>query len=459
LTLAFAGALALVICGLVLLIYVRFSAELDKAINGGLRDRASTLSTLAQARDSARAGAELRTELAAHGEGFAQVIDGSDRVLLDAAPGHHALLGRAEVAKALGGPLRADHPPAAGEQARVRVYAVPVDVGARRYVAVVGTTLRDREHAIGGLVTMLLIAAPIALVLLVLAGYGVVTGALAPVERMRRRAAAISAEAPGQRLPVPEGDDELARLGRTLNEMLGRLEDALIREREFSANASHELRTPLAMLRTEVELALDRPRTPAEMHAAMVSISEETERLVALAEDLLALSRADRGSLPIQVGRTDAASLLRSVRRRFDARVAGQGRAITVQAEEPAPIEADPARIEQALANLVENALRHGAGTIELRVRRDTDAVELHVLDDGQGFPEQFIDKAFERFSRAKEARARAGSGLGLAIVQAIAEAHGGHGEAHNRPDGGADVSITLPLIRTPERQPEPAGR
>lgn len=446
LALALAGALALVIAALALVIYLRVSAELDSAIDHGLRDRASTLSTLAQAGDPARAGTQLRAELAAHGESFAQVLGADGRVVLNAAPGRHALLDAAEIASALRAPLLVDHPPRGGQAAPVRLYAVPVAFGGSRYVAVVGTSLRDRQHAITSLLTLLVISVPVALLVLSLVGYVVVSGALRPVERMRSQAAAISAEATGTRLPVPEGDDELARLGRTLNAMLDRLEGALDREREFSANASHELRTPLALLKTEVELALDRPRSAHELRTALVSVQEETEHLVALAEDLLVLSRQDRGKLPIRRDPTELAGLLALVRRRFEQRAASHGRVIRIGSAVPIVIAADSLRLEQALTNLVENALRHGDGPIELTLEPNSDTIELHVRDHGDGFPEPFLDKAFDRFTRADAIRPHGGSGLGLAIVRAIAEAHGGGAHARNLPDSGADVWISLPL-------------
>jgi two-component system OmpR family sensor kinase len=450
LTLAFAGALALVITALVLFIFARVSTELDRAIDGGLRDRASTLSTLAQERDPRRAGQRLRADLAANGEGFAQVLTFDGSVVLDATPSHRRLLDRREIAQAIARPLLIDRPPAAGGGAGVRLYAVPVDVSGRRYVAVVGTSLRDRERAVQGLTTVLVVSGPIAVVLLSLVAYAVLSGALRPVEHMREQAARISAQHTGARLPVPTGDDELARLGRTLNEMLERLEHALIRERDFSANASHELRTPLAMLMTEVELALERPRTLDEMRVALISVGEEAERLVRLAEDLLALSRADRGQLPIHPTRTDVADLLLDLRDRFAQRVHQHGRIIEVDAPEPVMINADRLRLEQAVGNLVENSLRHGQGTIELSLQLTADTVELQVRDHGPGFTDAFIPDAFERFTRGDEARTRVGSGLGLAIVRAIAEAHAGRAQPRNRPDGGAEVSISLPLANIP---------
>src|SRR5712691_3776954 len=128
---------------------------------------------------------------------------------------------------------------------------------------------------------------------------------------MRRQAAEITAADTGRRLPVPPAEDEIRRLGETLNEMLDRLETALERERRFVADASHELRTPLAMLRTELELALRRERSGAELRAALASAFEETDRLARLAEDLLVLARADRGSLPLRVRALRVDELLR----------------------------------------------------------------------------------------------------------------------------------------------------
>jgi signal transduction histidine kinase len=111
-------------------------------------------------------------------------------------------------------------------------------------------------------------------------------------------------------------------------------------------------------------------------------------------------------------------------------------------------VEADPARVEQALANLVENALEHGAGEIDLFAVERDDVVELHVADRGAGFPPGFLERAFDRFSRADDARSGGGSGLGLSIVALIGEAHGGSAGAANRPEGGADVWLVLPRAR-----------
>jgi len=263
---------------------------------------------------------------------------------------------------------------------------------------------------------------------------------------MRKRAADISAADTGARLPVPPAEDEIRRLGQTLNEMLDRLETALERERRFVADASHELRTPLGMLRTELELALRHERSSDELRAALVSASEETDRLARLAEDLLVLARADRGNLPLRVRALDVDDVLGSVRRRYAPRAEDAGRELVVRAPDGLEVDADETRLEQALGNLVDNALRYGTGTIVLRAAAVDGAVELHVVDEGPGLAAEFLPRAFERFSRADEARTGLGSGLGLAIVQVIARAHGGDAHVASLPAGGADVWLELPI-------------
>ena len=141
----------------------------------------------------------------------------------------------------------------------------------------------------------------------------------------------------------------------------------------------------------------------------------------------------------------DVPSLLRRVERRYEGRVAVAGRSIAIAPRDPPRLVADPAWIEQALGNMVDNALRHGGGPIELGARGVDGEVELHVVDAGPGFPGGFLPSAFERFSRADGGRAGGGTGLGLAIVASIAAAHGGSASAVNRPGGGADVWIVLP--------------
>ena len=320
--------------------------------------------------------------------------------------------------------------------------AVPTADGTA--TVVVARSLDQREETLDHLLRELLIVSPLALLLASLAGYGLAAAALRPVEAMRVRAEGVTADVPAH-LPVPRARDEISRLAVTLNDMLARLHAAFEHERRFVADASHELRTPLALLRTELELALRRPRSPQELESAIRSAAEETERLSGLAEDLLTIARADQGSLPLRSRPTDTVELLTGVASRYRRRAAELKRTVRANADNAFVIDLDDTRIEQALANLVENALLYGAGDVELFAARNNGTAELHVADRGLGFPSAFLERAFDRFSRADEARSDGGAGLGLSIVGLIAEAHGGKAHAANRPGGGADVWLELP--------------
>ena len=227
--------------------------------------------------------------------------------------------------------------------------------------------------------------------------------------------------------------------------MLGRIEATIRRERRFVADASHELRSPLAMLRTELELAGRRERTREELADALRSAGEETERLSRLADDLLVLARAENGRLRVQTEDVPARELLERAASRFLGRAHDAGREITVEPSQET-VSGDRARLEQALGNLVDNALRHGAGNVTLHAVEDTSEVELHVIDEGSGFPAGFLPHAFDRFARADEARGGGGSGLGLSIVDVIARAHGGSAHVVNRNGGGVDAWIAVPI-------------
>jgi two-component system, OmpR family, sensor kinase len=444
LTLAFAIAMAVVLLATGLFLYLRLEAALDQAIDQSLRGRADDVAALVRV-----SGFALREEgwsrLVDQEANVAQVLD-PDGVILDSTPGvgGHRLLTDPQLARAAQAMIMVDRPLVPGFDDPLRLLATPVQGQDGPVVVIVGASVEEQKEALESLLAQMLLGGPIVLLLASLLGYSLAAATLRPVESMRREAEAVSAAKPGRRLPLPPADDEIARLGRTLNTMLGRLESALARERQFVSDASHELRTPLAALRTELEIALRRKRTPEEMEAAMRSAEEETERLCRLAEDLLVLAQADDGSLPVRQEQLPATELLTAVRERYGLQAADVGRPLQIQADDQLELHVDRLRVEQALGNLVENALLHGRGRILLIARRRDGRVELHVRDEGSGFPPEFIERAFDRFSRSDSARQGPGVGLGLAIVDLIARAHGGSAHAANH-NGGADVWLELP--------------
>jgi two-component system OmpR family sensor kinase len=444
-TLVFAAVMAVVLGATGIFVYLRFASELDHTINAGLRSRAGDVAALVKEADSGlREG--RRGGLVGRSESFAQVL-GPNGSVLDSTPsvGNHVLLTPAERRRARQGALLLDRGPLPGLKDESRLLALPVRAGGQPRIVVVGTSTEPRTESLSDLLQLLLAGGPVALLLASLAAYWVAAAALRPVEAMRARAAQVSSAEPDRRLPVPPTGDEIARLGVTLNAMLDRLGEALAHERRFVADASHELRTPLAILKAEVDLALSQGRSPGELHAALASVSEETDRLIQLAEDLLTIAQTDQGELPVQLAPTDIGEVLRGVARRFARRAEDRGRALEVKAEPGLEAAVDRFRLDQALGNLLDNALRYGSGPVGLTARGDGGAVEIHVVDRGPGFEEGFLDRAFERFSRADASQRDGGSGLGLSIVHAIARAHAGEAHVANRSGGGADVWVVLP--------------
>ena len=451
LTLAFAAIMALVVGGLGTFVYLRLAAELDQAIAAELG--ASTAQLAVVAREEAdELGKPGENELVERGEKYDQFLTPSGG-LVDASPLARKvqLLDPRRLARVSAGEeVTFDRPEGAGLSERLRVRAKRVAAGDRPLVAVVAVSLLEHDEGLSSLAALLLLGGPVAVLLASAAGYGLATAALRPVEAMRRRAAAISPSEPGKRLPVPRPRDEVRRLGETLNEMLARQEEAFERERRFVADASHELRTPLAVLKAEVDLALRRSRSPEELVDALRSAREETDRLARLAEDLLVIARSDQGRLPVRPEPVELASVLTHLSNRFAPRFEEGGRDLTIDVD-GLVVSADRLRLEQAVGNLMDNALRHGRGRVRLWADEDgEDRVRVHVSDDGPGFSADFLPSAFERFTRADPARSRGGTGLGLAIVEAIARAHGGAVRAERGEGGGADVWIALPRVRPP---------
>jgi two-component system, OmpR family, sensor kinase len=446
LTLLFATTM-LVVLGLAgILVYERVRSQLAAKVDLDVTTQASSLLSLIERSPSGLSRA-VSTPLVRGHENFVQVVDSRGRILA-ATPGLKkvSLLDHDRLRAALTRSVRFTRgkkdPLAEGS----RLLTTPIHLpGNENAVLIVGTTLDQTSSSLSSLALILGIVGPLALIVASFAGYRLTVATLRPVELMRRRAALVSSRTPGVRLPLPEAHDEIHELGKTLNEMLHRLEESFAHEQAFIANASHELRTPLANLKAELDLALRRPRPAAELVAALHSAQVEVDRLSALADDLLVLARAEEGLMPNEATECVVADVLAAVRRRFER----AGDRITISSPAELRMFADPARIEQALSNLLDNALRYGEGKVSLVARQGQHGdVEIHVEDTGPGFPEDFIPEAFERFTRADPGRAGRGAGLGLSIVRTVARGQGGDAYAVNRDEGGADVWISVPSSR-----------
>jgi hypothetical protein len=447
LALSFA-AITLVLVGAGGLLFSRsFRSGLEDSLEPGLRAQADTVAAEVRASGAAAALDDAQGGPARGRDVVAQVLDGSGQVLattLEA--GDRPVIQAATVRDGLSVRVFANTR-VGGEREPYRVLAAPVESESGRQVVVVATSLEATDEAVARVRDALVIGGASAVLLAAIGGWFLSSAALRPVERMRRQAADISEHDAASRLQVPGTRDEIAALATTMNDLLARLHDALSRQRAFVADAGHELRTPLAVLRTELELGERPQRTEAELRDALHHAAGSVDRLARLTEDLLLLARTDEvvepRLEPVRMPELVGASVatMRDAAARADV-------SIIVEGPEQLDTVGIGSLLQRAVGNLLENALRYSpaGSTITVRVRTAGPDAVIEVLDEGPGFPPEFLPHAFERFRRADDARARTdgGSGLGLAIVLAVAEAHGGTATAGNRPEGGAVVTVTI---------------
>lgn len=283
---------------------------------------------------------------------------------------------------------------------------------------------RGAEAAVATFDRVLGLGLPAAVAFVGLTAWLVTGRALRPVEAIRAEMAGITAGALDQRVPVPPSADVIARLARTTNATLERLEQAHVRQRRFVADASHELRSPLAALRGTLEIPLARPER-ADWPAVVSAALADTARLQRLTDDLLLLS-SEGGRPPRSGAAVDLADIVEEqVAERAYARGAP---AFTCDAERPALVPGDEVRLGRVVRNLLDNAARHARSAVHATVRPEAGAVVLTVADDGPGVPAADRERIFDRFVRLDEARTRAdgGTGLGLTIVRELVTALGG---------------------------------
>ena len=464
LTLAFAVALTAVLSAAGGFLYAQLSSDVDVGIERDLRLRADQLSGLL-IRSGASALATTHSEDLEPDETIAHILTTDGEVVASSSYADVRLLTPAQLQIAAIRELFVDRPGDATVDESLRVFAKPVHARGETYIVAVTDSLDERAQTLASTLGVEIVGLSAALLAACGVGYWVAGLALRPVEALRQRAAAISGDdlADGERAPLPVSPvaDEIGRLGRTLNDMLSRIgraqaaqRDALEQQRRFLADASHQLRTPLAIIKAEVELAQSDATKGDDLRATMASIGEETDRLRRLTEELLLLAAADEQRLSLNRESVKVRDLLTDVAERGRGRAQLEGRTILVQSDD-SMITADRQRLEYALGNLMDNALTHGAGNVELVGQRSGDAIEIRIRDHGAGFVDSYLAHPFVRF--APTASTGRGTGLGLAIVQAIAEAHGGVVSLGN--DDGAAVTLSLPTdparpVAAPDTRP-----
>ena len=451
----FSAAMFVVLLAAGTFVYWRVDYALDRGLDTELAQATAALEPLVGT------DGEVSNRSAAEATGVAwQVLDASGRVLDNGGPaGTIELVSPGQLARVGSTPRTfnvGDFLPSSREPYRLLV--TRTSTSPQRYL-LVGVRRDHRDEALRELLVQLTLAGLAALVVTAFVGERLARAALRPVERYRRRAAAIAAGTGDLRLDVPPlRDDEVTRLGHTLNDMLATLERALDRERQFVNEASHELRTPITLLTGRIQLARRRPRSREEHERILSELQVDLDRLARLAERLLDLGSTTTRTNP---GMSDLAAVTaRVVEQRRLAAPARAGEISAHVAIEGVPVDIADFELERILANVLDNAAAHGAAPFVVTVDQPSPAwARLTVSDAGPGMPPTLLETATQRFSRAAEARTRPGAGLGLALVQALVIQAGGElrlcfdrrHTSHGRPapvecSHGPEMSVTILL-------------
>ena len=335
-------------------------------------------------------------------------------------------------------------------RARYRTYLTAADVNGEHFQILVATPLRGTQDILRELRVLLLATGPIVLLIAALGGYWISRRALAPVDEMTQAARSIGIQNLSRRLTVPATGDELQRLSQTWNDMLARLETAVKRLSQFTADASHELRTPIALIRTTAELTLRRERSLETYREALRQIVTESERTTRLVEDLLLLARADAGLPALPLERVELTPLVRDICEQ--GQVLAEARQLQISADlphEPVFVTANDPALRRLLLLLVDNAVKYtpAGGRITVSVGHDPAGATVAVRDTGIGIPDFALPHVFERFYRADDSRNRdaGGAGLGLSIAKWIAERHHASLEAESVVGEGSTFRVRFP--------------
>lgn len=307
----------------------------------------------------------------------------------------------------------------------------------------------------------LLVAVPLGLLLMVAGGWLIGHAALRPVNRIARTAESVTAHRLNERISGENADEEFKRLIVVINGMLERLERGFQQATRFSADAAHELKTPLAILQAQTERCLQRAPDGSPEQRECAEQLDEVQRLKAILRKLLLLSQADAGPLPLSLERINLAAMVRATAE--DVQMLAPGRKTLVHAPADLMVLGDADLLNQAIENLVSNAVKFGdpEGEIQIELGTRGGLVALVVSNTGVPIPEPDRDRIFDRFYRADKARSREieGSGLGLSLAREIARAHGGE-LVLERSDARATVfTLTLPCHSTDAPSPEASRR
>lgn len=437
----------------------RFRQSLDNNRRNAAIARAADIASLASA-------GRLPSVLGLPNEDatYAQVIDGHGNVIAASANiAGEPPLGPPAAPRSAALVDRPAHSPVADADSSMLV-SLPARSAGQQLTVFTGYSLASSNFAVKDVEAALFIGLPLLLLLVGGTAWVIVGRALRPIDAIRSEASQITTDDLHRRLPEPPSGDEIARLARTMNLMLDRLEQSIEREKLFIADASHELRSPLASLRAQLEIGVAGGDRTDWQATAADALAEEA-RIEQLVKDLLLLARLDqhRAAATRPDALLEAMTILdlsQIVTADKAARPARPDAELTTLVEGPAPVAMVAELARRMVANLVDNAQRYAASSVTVTVRTHGTWVEMVVQDDGPGVPAADRERVFERFTRLDTARSAddGGAGLGLAIVKDIVDRHGGRVGFTDCPKG-ARVVVTLPCASPPPAGwPERAG-
>lgn len=303
---------------------------------------------------------------------------------------------------------------------------------------------QEAEIVLANLRRILIVAFPVVLIVIFLSSRWIAARSILPVEQVTATAERITSQNLAERIELPSNRDELFRLAATVNKLLERIEDALLRERQFTADASHELRTPLAALKGTLEVLIRKRRSPEEYEDRVRYCITETERLADLVEHLLLLARCEAGQVVANVQPCDLRGAVEAAVRRVEPVMKAWRTRAVLPSGIPPEVNADRSLLEVMIQNLLSNAVKYSPeeSTIEITWSNGTTPPFLRIRDHGTGVPENLKEQIFERFFRATGSPDEGGSGIGLSIVKRLADLQHLNVAVRNEPSGGATFEI-----------------
>ncbi|MEP7187602.1 MAG: ATP-binding protein [Roseiflexaceae bacterium] len=446
-----AGLLLVALLAFGALVYASLSSSLKAGIDDSLQLSAAQASAAVNIEDGEIAIADGLPETSAlsglRERGFTiRVLSSAGQLLQAVGPDHDLPVSITDIDLAVQRQPTFATVTAPASGATIRVYTTPI-VENDQIIGVVqvARTLEDVQDTLQRLLVALLISIPVLVCGAAIGGYVLAARALTPIDTITRTARRISAQDLHARLNLPPTDDEVGRLAATFDTMLDRLDTSFQRERQFTADASHELRTPLAAMQTILGVIREQRRTPEDYEHALDDLAEETNRLRALADDLLRLARGETYQTVVRET-VDLTMLLQDVTDSLAPLAEAKGLSISYDTSRQLLVCGDSDGLIRLFVNLLDNAIKYTeCGGITVRTLIGSDSTDVIIADTGIGIATDQLPRIFDRFYRVETSRTTHGAGLGLAIAQDIAHAHGGTITLHSAIGTGTTFTVRLP--------------